>query len=633
MGDPHIILDQRCQQLAALGNARDNPEAEATLRDALDDTAWRIRSTAARTLGQLGARRELEKDTLLALLEVAGKDDIAWSRHAAAWTLCRQAGRKSSTAELIGAAVSARLGADGPGGEDAGERLYLLELARRLPPGVIDPVQVVASLQAEDWRVRAAAAMAIGVHGGAAGDSDAETEPGRAALIDALVGALGDDDPGVREAAAEGLAAVGGITAQDALLALASDPEPTVQAAGLRALGALRDGDLDTLRGAMDQALGSQHSRVRQAAAMLASHLGSAAAPLVPELIDALGDPVSAVADSVGYALVDIAAEEQALAPMLWQAVENRQGRVRVRALDLVQQVSSTFPNPHSNVETITRFLLSEMRGSTYRGATWLLQQVPLSDVDAMSVVLESLGSRSTTARWRALALLRNSPATLQTMIPVLRRVLHDSSARVRRLAAEVTPGLGAAVQPALPELARRAFEGDNLVKAAALEALQRLLGKTRERQYHYRPGGKREEIPPPPPLFPALIQDWLAQIEPKTELSDLLASRLQGTDLEPALVEEFVAASRAHAAWHNAVGEQRAKKHGVAFTPLPELDPDTAPIEIIAHAVECAQARALVHVPPNGWEGLERDRIVRREYGWHLGRLLELLNRFDAAG
>lgn len=605
MGDPHIILDQRCQQLAALGNQGYSVEAESDLRGALGDEAWRVRSTAARTLGRIGARSALQEPTLHALLELAGGDGIAWSRHAATWTLCHQAGRDDRTARTIAAAVVERLGdVERPGGD---QTLHLLELARRLPPGVIDPTAIIAALDDDDWHVRASAAMTVGLHGGAGGAAGA--------VVQALVRGLRDEDPGVREAAAEGLAAIGGQAAQDALLTLADDPEPAVQAAGIRALGALRDGDLEAIRSAVDGALTSPHSRVRQAAAMLASHLGAAAAPLLPELIDALGDQDTTVADSVGYALVDIAAEEQALAPMLWRAVENREGRVRVRALDLVRQVSGEFPNAHSSIETVTRFLLNEMRGSTYRAATWLLRQVPLSHADAMSVVLESLGKRSTSARWRALALLQRSPETVQTMIPALRRVLHDSSARVRRLAVEMTPPLGAAARPALPELARRAFEGDHNVNQEARRALKALLHSDRR--------GRA----PRPALFPPLIQDWLSQIGPKTELSDVVAAPLRSSELDETLIDDFVRASRAHAAWHNAVGERRAKKHDVRFTPLPAPGPDSSPLDVIAHAVAAARARAQIHVADNERDEVV-DRIVHREYGWHLGRLLDLMNR-----
>lgn len=596
-------IEKRCQRLIQLGHRPPDDSFEPELREALGDEHWRVRSAAARTLVRLGVKRQLAAGTLHALLDIAYRDEVTWSWHAATWTLCELARHRTP----IRAALA----------EHPPEHwtVHALELAIRLPPETVPPDQLLPVLGHEDWRVRAAAATALGVQTRGAD---------RERVADALGPCLEDDDPGVRSAAAKGLGKLGGRRALKALIGLFTDPDPAVQAMSLRALGdALaatedEDGDADAapgeeqlreVREVLESALSSRHGRVRHAAAALTAHMGRHARPMMGALIDALGDTDRAVADNIGYALVDVARGDPEAGPMLWRAVEHQRASVRVRALELVGQVAPVFPNHHSRTERVAQLVLTGLRGRSYESAVWLMRQIPLDHAPTLDVIRESLTASSVKARWRALALLQRSSKAARAFMPLLRNALHDPSTPVRLHATQLIPTLGRHARPALPEFVRRAFESDRTISHMARHGLADILAD-----------GK----------FPELLHSWLASMGKGTQASEFLDARVRRDGLPGAVRDEFIMASRAHAAWHGHVADIRAHKYQRTYVANATPAADAALIEQIEHAVAMATISATIKLPGQRSEAEVAALATRREYSWHIGRLLDLLNRHD---
>lgn len=609
-------IDNRCQELIRLGKRAPDPQVERELRSALGDAEWRVRAAAARAVVRLGVQKPLTEATLRALLDVAYTDDVTWSWHAAAWTLCELTRHGNPVAVAV---------ANHPPAEWT---IHALELAIRLPRGTVAIAPLLdrlgqlseerSSEERPDWQTRAALAKALCAQAGA----DA-----RERVADALGNLLEDDDSTVRAAAAKGLGQLGGGRAIDALVGLSTDPEPKVQAMSLRTLGdavEATDDDLDddlgndsvtarlaAVREVLESALSSEHGRVRHAAAALTARLGRHARPLMDSLIDALGDTDRAVADNMGYALVGVARGDPETGPLLWRAVDHEQARVRVRALDLVGHVAPVFPNPHSRSERITQLVLTGLRGRSYESAAWLLQQIPMDHAPTLEVVRENLLSPSVKARWRALSLLARSTDATRDLLPTVRRLLHDPSERVRLEATQLVPSLGRDAQPALPEFVRRAFESDATIRHMARHGLGQIIESGH---------------------FPGFLKEWLELMGKKTAAGEFLDARLRRGELPEEVKERFLEATREHAAWHQRVAALRAQKYQREYA-VPDAPERDAPLDAhIAHAIAAASARTAIKLSGSRSREQALKLAARREYAWHIGRLIDLYNRHKAS-
>lgn len=98
-----------------------------------------------------------------------------------------------------------------------------------------------------------------------------EGDPGRAG-VQALIEALGSDDPILRAEAGNGLARIGGRAVRSALLAVAAGDDPKAQAAAADALGKLPADEATAA--ALPALLDSPDAGVRQSAAESLAHTG-----------------------------------------------------------------------------------------------------------------------------------------------------------------------------------------------------------------------------------------------------------------------------------------------------------------------------------------------------------------------
>jgi len=108
----------------------------------------------------------------------------------------------------------------------------------------------------------------------------------------------------------------------DALLDASTDPAPTVRQAAINALGSAEPNE-EILQG-LAARLSDTSIPVRQAAARTISALGSAAGPIVPDLISALGSADRDVVSYSAQALGKVGAAAESAVPALESALERQ---------------------------------------------------------------------------------------------------------------------------------------------------------------------------------------------------------------------------------------------------------------------------------------------------------------------
>ncbi|HEY4259290.1 MAG TPA: HEAT repeat domain-containing protein [Schlesneria sp.] len=136
---------------------------------------------------------------------------------------------------------------------------------------------------------------------------------------------LGDDDPDVRFESARTLTHVTprDAASRDLLLALLDDEEtqPLILAVVVTAIGERIDLPPESLRSRFQRLLGHPQAEVRENASAVVSRWGTAAAPLVLELITALDDDEPIVRENAAIALGNCGAKSEAVLKALEVAV------------------------------------------------------------------------------------------------------------------------------------------------------------------------------------------------------------------------------------------------------------------------------------------------------------------------
>jgi HEAT repeat protein len=364
-----------------------------------------------------------------------------------------------------------------------------------------------------DWQKRQAAAEALGR--GGPGDDDA---------IAALVLALADVHEAVRKAAGEALAridadwprhplaagAVGGLirvlggrsseaarhaaavlarlgtVAVPALAeALADEDRDTRQVAAARALARLGP-DAAGAVAALDRALRSEHTHVRQATAEALAEVGPAAESAVPALAEALADWSPAVRLAAAAALGRVGPAADVAVPSLIQVLSDREGGVREAAATALARVGpSAVPllvHILTDPERDQRRLAERLRWEA-ETLTWLAN----IDVDAVRreprKALRNLGwyfrhagaDRSDVSRRAAAAVLGHMGPAAREALPVLAQGLADPDAAFRLASARALGQLGPVAAEALAAVAATLADGSEPVRKAAAEGLPRI--------------------------------------------------------------------------------------------------------------------------------------------------------------
>ena len=439
-------LEVRCQSLDTLGARGDAARpALPHVLPLLEDTAWQVRSAAARALAALG--RE-DAEVCRALLVRALEDSHVWVRHAA---LAGLATPGLATADVQAPLVTA-LTEDG----DRARRLRALQALSRLKLFSEPVLQALARAAKDaDWTVRAEAVRVLGGSGreGARG-------------VRAVCEALSDADPTVRETACEALARLTPLEAEEleALRQRALDIESQVRMACAKALGRLPPGaqahTLQTLLRDADE-------RVREAAVLALGGAGRSRLPLAL-WVDCLEDPSPAVRQAAESVLADESHAGTDLAPVLLDSLQ-RSPRVRAGA---VHVLGRTHVRGSSFTEPLSRTILEI---SDQRARDLAAHLASADEPASLPQVLEGLRHRQARIRHRAARalgffVLDSAVATRQ--VPVLDQALRDASERVRLAATESLGRMGPRALPAYPGLIRRLYERTQLVPEHARDVV-----------------------------------------------------------------------------------------------------------------------------------------------------------------
>ena len=304
-----------------------------------------------------------------------------------------------------------------------------------------------AERQARDAVRRAhARSMGHGRHGGERTPADPKT-------VDALIAALKDGDPGVRQAAAESLGRIGDPRAVDPLNGLLNDANVEVRRAAIEALGNLEDAR--AIPG-LTRAAADPNPTVRREAAeaLLSFDEPAAGEPLIKLLNDS--DPRVRVIAMEGLSR---RSDKRALAP-LTKLVKDPNVEVRARAVRALSRFRD--PAAQEGLVSALKDENAEVRAAAAAGLGELdLKAAPQGLLDATKDPSSDVRQQAA----EALGQIRDPKA-----VPQLKGLLEDQDADVRGAAVEALSEIrdGSALQALITAMQSK----DVTVRRAAAQAL-----------------------------------------------------------------------------------------------------------------------------------------------------------------
>jgi HEAT repeat protein len=348
--------------------------------------------------------------------------------------------------------------------------------------------------------------------------------PAATAAIPALLEAVTQTDPGVRQAALKALTAIdAGWPKLEAVhgvmpswgkamsrgdLQVNNDLERLLVQIGLPAVSglvqALSDagdgaGNIFVLRalgrigpcaaGAVPEAtrlLGSENPQVCIAAANALANIGHPAATAVPALTLGLTHWHSDVRQAMAFCLARVGPAAEPAGPALMQLLVDREDEVRKAAVAALEQIGPV---------TVPWLMVIVQTREVSRLLTWFKQimelptWIPGPQADDMRVdhfealknlswkVYEALEERENleNAHIAALQLLGRFGLAASAAVPVIAEALTDPNPRVRKTAAIALGRIGAGARAAISALIKALRDGNSCVRDAAAEALAKI--------------------------------------------------------------------------------------------------------------------------------------------------------------
>ncbi|MGZ3480072.1 MAG: HEAT repeat domain-containing protein, partial [Myxococcaceae bacterium] len=314
----------------------------------------------------------------------------------------------------------------------------------------IERIRRDAQRMARDAQRQARDAMR---HHGRNGKGHHERTPADPKTVDALISALKDADPGVRQAAAESLGRIGDARAVEPLSGLLGDGNVDVRRSAVEALGQLDDAKAIP---ALSKATGDANPAVRREAAeaLLSFDEPAATEALIKLLGDA--DPRVRVIAMEG---LSHRGDRRALAPLA-KLVKDPNVEVRARAV----RALSRFRDPAAQDALVTA--LKDENADVRTAAAAGLGEMELKS--APPALLEATRDPSSEVRQQAaeaLGQIHDGKA-----VPQLKALLDDSDADVRAAAVEALSEIrdGASLQALIAAMQSK----DVTVRRAAAQAL-----------------------------------------------------------------------------------------------------------------------------------------------------------------
>lgn len=387
--------------------------AVPALIETLKDSDWGVRGSVAYALGEIGTDAKAAVPSLIDAL-----NDTDWGvRGSAADAL----GRIGTDARVAVPMLVATLNDTKPEvRSSAAEALGRIGLNAKFAV----PTLIVV-LKDLDWEVRASAATALGGIG-----IDAKT------AVPALLRALDDVNTSVRRSAANALEGIG----------------PAAEAAVLDLADALEDDDWG----------------VRRSAANALAGIGSSASAAVPALIDSLADFDTGVRSSAANALERIGPAAKNAVPALIVALKDPEWGVRRSAANALLGIG---PAAKAAVFALTDALKDSDMG--VRGyAASALGRIGSDAKVAVPALVDALSDADTSVRASATDALSKIGSDAKAAVPVLMEALQSGNLDARISAASVLGKIGADAQAAVPALINALKDTDTAVRLSAASAL-----------------------------------------------------------------------------------------------------------------------------------------------------------------
>jgi len=304
--------------------------------------------------------------------------------------------------------------------------------------GITALVTIAEGLRVNDWMVRVACCRGLGQFGLGLG-SPAEAE----SAITALIRALDNDDPLVREIAVECLHEMGpkAASARDALIQkLRQDP-------GVR---------------------------VRWQAARTLTQVGKDGKAVIPTLIATIGDEDCDVRVMAISSLAELKSKAIEAVPALCEALNDHEYRVRRAAVEALVNIS---PSSDAVLASLLNVLKSDPEWQVRDKTAGALGQLGPAGAAAVPALVDALrrDNAPNVRRASALALARVGPPGAMVLAGLTQSLQHDRIWFVRQAAAAALGEIGPSAASAVPVLIEARKDPAEMVRTAVTESLGKI--------------------------------------------------------------------------------------------------------------------------------------------------------------